>query len=830
MDEPKDLSVKSEPRSPSYLHDVPAHHMSQTYNGDFTHGPTAVPMFMASALTKPSSFDSLSHPSSTFASSTSDIQALVEQRANYMYTLFPDAGHVTGSEMHNVIQNEVNSNGPRAHEQQESVASQKANPILFNKKHIDRSSLPKKFKCAMCAYRTRYKSDLNRHVRKHAVSNFNCDICNMPFKTAGNVEFHKRKEHPNEALTKKVKSKFYCSYCPYGTLYSSDLTRHTHKHGVASYHCSTCNKPFMTSGSLVHHKRTEHNVDDLMIVMGYNGEESVCPNESMQNKPTTTIVDEQERSEVIDITHDNVDAMHDTKEETVRITDSVDNRGLQDETKGTGTTNSPNEKLSNEIKDNANSGNPSVDIPQYCCPVCDKGFGRKMVLEFHMRNTHKMEKVGDKPGNEIWINLNEQEVEDQVDLGTAIDFEKRTHEVESNHTLKDNMKYQCELCAYGTMYKSTYDRHVRKHGFACHICDICNMPFITVGHMLKHQRDNHSGDTSINSNTLKYTEGKVQTADQTKLRNQLIKTHCNENIQLPPCKSKNTVSRQVSSGMLYNQASAHDLHKSSETASSLSASNSQVKNERVTSTPPSSGRYAKLISDFDEFASRPFACALCFFRTNDLQELVKHAENHLTGCNTRPIAETARFSTSVFQPMQNQNQVSLFQSEAASMQNQKSMSLNQGLSPTDSAFSQQRQIVHFTNRCEPQRHQKDPELYPVCSTSRVDNSAHYRKCFPSTVFSENIKTQGRFSRLLSKIDPMTPTFSVHYRKDKTNKLKPYLCLMCKKRFKHLPLLKQHFRQFHSAEISAKVSICNSCGKSFRDPTALLLHYDLEHSS
>ncbi|KAK3095963.1 hypothetical protein FSP39_021351 [Pinctada imbricata] len=58
-----------------------------------------------------------------------------------------------------------------------------------------RSHLPKRYKCAMCAYRTRYKSDLNRHVRKHAIATFNCDICNMPFKTVGNVEFHKRKEH-----------------------------------------------------------------------------------------------------------------------------------------------------------------------------------------------------------------------------------------------------------------------------------------------------------------------------------------------------------------------------------------------------------------------------------------------------------------------------------------------------------------------------------------------------------------------------------------------------------------------------------------------------------
>ena len=109
-----------------------------------------------------------------------------------------------------------------------------------------RSHLPKRYKCAMCAYKTRYKSDLNRHVRKHAIATFNCDICNMPFKTVGNVEFHKRKEHSElltmPAVPSKEAVKYACKMCPYGTQYSSDLTRHVRKHYVAKLHCSVCNK------------------------------------------------------------------------------------------------------------------------------------------------------------------------------------------------------------------------------------------------------------------------------------------------------------------------------------------------------------------------------------------------------------------------------------------------------------------------------------------------------------------------------------------------------------------------------------------------------------
>ena len=64
---------------------------------------------------------------------------------------------------------------------------------------------------------------------------------------------------------------------------------------------------------------------------------------------------------------------------------------------------------------------------------------------------------------------------------------------------------------------------------------------------------------------------------------------------------------------------------------------------RVASQPPTSGRYARLVSDFDEFSAKPYACALCFFRTASLGDLRVHVHNHLTGCNASPVPDTARF-------------------------------------------------------------------------------------------------------------------------------------------------------------------------------------------
>lgn len=66
----------------------------------------------------------------------------------------------------------------------------------------------------------------------------------------------------------------------------------------------------------------------------------------------------------------------------------------------------------------------------------------------------------------------------------------------------------------------------------------------------------------------------------------------------------------------------------------------------LTTTTTTVGRFARLESDFDDFAARPYACALCFFRTNQLWELQSHAQNHLTGCNTTPSEETPVFQAS----------------------------------------------------------------------------------------------------------------------------------------------------------------------------------------
>nr|KAG5701453.1 hypothetical protein BaRGS_032785 [Batillaria attramentaria] len=67
--------------------------------------------------------------------------------------------------------------------------------IAHNEAEVNSKFLPKKYRCRFCVYKTSYKSDLNRHLRKHGLAMQHCPLCNMPFKTTGNLENHVRHAH-----------------------------------------------------------------------------------------------------------------------------------------------------------------------------------------------------------------------------------------------------------------------------------------------------------------------------------------------------------------------------------------------------------------------------------------------------------------------------------------------------------------------------------------------------------------------------------------------------------------------------------------------------------
>ncbi|KAK3095918.1 hypothetical protein FSP39_020806 [Pinctada imbricata] len=220
-----------------------------------------------------------------------------------------------------------------------------------------------------------------------------------------------------------------------------------------------------------------------------------------------------------------------------------------------------------------------------------------------------------------------------------------------------------------------------------------------------------------------------------------------------------------------------------------------------TPIPRRSGRYAKLVSDFDDFAAKPFACALCFFRCSDVHSLITHAENHLTGCNQFQVPETARFTSGPDGTSENTDTLLTYKSLS-----EKPESASDINKPDVSHIRES--LACQPDLDKPHNHLDKPRKSPIKPIKPF-------KEFPATKLN---------------IDRLIPTFSVHYRKDKTNPAKPYLCLMCRKRFRHLPMLKQHFRQAHNENGSANNQKfeCEPCSLTFNTPMALQEHHEIHH--
>lgn len=673
-----------------------------------------------------------------------------------------------------------------------------------------KAHLPKRYKCAMCAYKTRYKSDLNRHVRKHAVAGYNCDICNMPFKTVGNVEFHKRREHADTyvATKQEKKPKFNCKLCTFGTMQSSELTRHVRKHYVAKFTCTLCNRPFMSSGSLVHHERSDHNMNNKDTPQnGENGDQA-----SEQNGDHTEPIiesDDENYQTSTNKEHTQTDDSH-NKSMSNEYEQSCGNTNGLSKTNAAVATNgntfhngddleSKDDEMVNGIQDKPLTNGFHDDskdddgIAKHKCQFCNKSFGRKLVLDYHLKNIHKMKIREDDSAfleynddYDLALDMSIQELENS---GSPTQEAKVPRNVEREDY--KHMRHQCPFCAYATNYKSTYDRHVKKHDLECHICHVCRMPFITYGHMQRHIRDNHP----------EYHLSMINQSNSEKVMSP-GKDEMNGNGK-PPLKMafKRDNDRPFQSGVANYQAVALNGHADANknfcpVVPSKRKKHPPIQRQMepgVTMEPPTTGRFAKLVSDFDDFASRPFACALCFFRTRSVDELTKHTQNHLTGCNPQPVPDTARFNMAFMQQFQNKQAPKIERPEP--------------IRPT---------IQHNVQSFRKPNHKLQDVISKLWNEPK-----------PGVKMEEEPEEEEDSSHNIS--DSIVPTFSVHYRKDKTNLTRPYLCLLCRKRFRLLTILKQHFRQTHSeSQINTKSYTCSICGELFNSPVLLQEHHDFTH--
>lgn len=113
----------------------------------------------------------------------------------------------------------------------------------------------KKFKCELCVYKTKDKSNLNQHVKMvHLkIKGFACNSCKYVCSLNSHLNKHIRNKHSN------IKE-FECNLCKYVCSLNSNLERHIkykHTH-IKKFECSQCKEFFFTNDSLKNHIKSIH--------------------------------------------------------------------------------------------------------------------------------------------------------------------------------------------------------------------------------------------------------------------------------------------------------------------------------------------------------------------------------------------------------------------------------------------------------------------------------------------------------------------------------------------------------------------------------------------
>ncbi|XP_046378131.1 zinc finger protein Xfin-like [Haliotis rufescens] len=518
--------------------------------------------------------------------------------------------------------------------------------------------LPKKYKCALCLYKTSYKSDLNRHMRRHANGRelVSCRDCHASFTSQSTLVFHQMK-CPNSHGPTAGNVTVSCEICPYSTSYKSDLTRHMKSHYTHEFACDVCLKPFKVQALVDHHRLTVHNIVvgdvgdvgsegtyDSMVQL-YNpyyqptaetaGKSDVIFLQDTSNPELAfddaqvlrqieyrpedvpygdgdavtedcVVIDDDEREEakpnpellvseyVVNDRPKKRDFIHSRPVPSVVKGNSQGNILIGQSAKQTGTTGRPETpevgnkcqlQRQSRVREllSLNSGKQAtvtVPIRQFCCENCHGVYASVKELI-----NHKKSCLGSKTPQRV---------------------------------------HRCSLCSFQTCNVLTFQKHRSKHS-AVYRCEGCDQTFLKETSLFKHKPFCRR---AVANSLVRIKFGQPGSSrNRTKSSDAVLqqKQHNMKTLVPDPMKdpSPGVVQRK--------QKHVNQSH------------NVPSNPGDILTHPPDTGRFARLISDFDDFARRPYACALCFYRSTSVHVLSKHVENHLTGCNVDPIPESARF-------------------------------------------------------------------------------------------------------------------------------------------------------------------------------------------
>ncbi|XP_067834708.1 zinc finger protein ZFAT-like isoform X3 [Heptranchias perlo] len=126
-------------------------------------------------------------------------------------------------------------------------------------RHIWAHEGVKPFKCSVCEYATRSKSNLRAHMNRHSTEKTHlCDLCGKKFKSKGSLKSHK-------LLHTADGKQFKCTVCDYTAAQKPNLLRHMEQHAAFKpFRCALCHYSCNMAGSLKRHYHKKHPNDEYV--------------------------------------------------------------------------------------------------------------------------------------------------------------------------------------------------------------------------------------------------------------------------------------------------------------------------------------------------------------------------------------------------------------------------------------------------------------------------------------------------------------------------------------------------------------------------------------
>ncbi|GAB1605278.1 zinc finger protein 43-like [Argonauta hians] len=497
-----------------------------------------------------------------------------------------------------------------------------------------------KYQCNMCPYSTDYKSTFNRHILRHSVAKFQCDECKMPFMREGNLLLHQKENHKSPGILRE--HRYQCPHCCYASSYRITMQRHLYKHEVAVFKCDLCNMPFIHRGNLSQHKRLQHGpttgpsptTTTTITTTTPNPPENILLTTASSPRPPGPVVcQDPAPHRYRDNDDDDVIPVQGTCEPVIVC---------------------PDER--------------SEDFP---CPYCPMKFSSQLDFLHHMKvqvettyhrytpatspllqhqhfdnnvlphytvSSSSSHGAGGFTGDTVTTTTTTRHIIPMNETTTTTTPVLTNNQLTLNDMTESPPRFLASVTNFQTEHRQNYD----------------TLNYIEIDDDEDEDEDNEINSNDIdndnNDNDDEIQENIVTTNQETAAVEEICLDGSGKNCGNSRANigknsgnsganvGKNSGNSGANIGPKQSATFGKDPHlvKHCDKETQCALISSDVTSVRDShpgplGKAPHRGRYVKLVSDFDDFAERPFACALCYHRYGKYEELKVHVQNHLTG-------------------------------------------------------------------------------------------------------------------------------------------------------------------------------------------------------